>query len=76
MRLNRFPAVVVYLIIAVATSAGLAVSPSGVERNIYGLATGPTNPLMLWYPKPADQWTDGVAIGNGRLGAMVFGQPG
>jgi alpha-L-fucosidase 2 len=30
---------------------------------------------MLWYPKPADSWTDGVAIGNGCLGAMVFSQP-
>ena len=27
----------------------------------------------LWYRQPADQWTDALPIGNGRLGAMVFG---
>lgn len=27
----------------------------------------------LWYNKPAQLWTDALPIGNGRLGAMVFG---
>ena len=27
----------------------------------------------LWYNKPAKVWTDALPIGNGRLGAMVFG---
>ncbi len=27
----------------------------------------------LWYKKPAEKWTDALPIGNGRLGAMVFG---
>jgi alpha-L-fucosidase 2 len=27
----------------------------------------------LWYKKPAAKWTDALPIGNGRLGAMVFG---
>jgi alpha-L-fucosidase 2 len=29
--------------------------------------------LLLWYDKPAIEWTDALPIGNGRLGAMVFG---
>jgi alpha-L-fucosidase 2 len=29
--------------------------------------------LMLWYDKPADKWTEALPVGNGRLGAMVFG---
>jgi alpha-L-fucosidase 2 len=29
--------------------------------------------LVLWYRQPAEQWTDALPIGNGRLGAMVFG---
>lgn len=29
--------------------------------------------LTLWYDKPAAQWVDALPIGNGRLGAMVFG---
>ena len=31
------------------------------------------NNLVLWYQKPAQAWTDALPIGNGRLGAMVFG---
>jgi alpha-L-fucosidase 2 len=27
----------------------------------------------LWYNKPANIWTDALPVGNGRLGAMVFG---
>src|SRR5690242_10825087 len=29
--------------------------------------------LKLWYNKPSAKWTDALPIGNGRLGAMVFG---
>ena len=27
----------------------------------------------LWYAHPAEKWTDALPIGNGRLGAMIFG---
>src|SRR5450432_2187381 len=27
----------------------------------------------LWYKQPAKVWTEALPIGNGRLGAMVFG---
>jgi alpha-L-fucosidase 2 len=29
--------------------------------------------LKLWYKQPAQKWTDALPIGNGRLGAMIFG---
>src|SRR5262245_37761762 len=29
--------------------------------------------LQLWYDSPAREWTEALPIGNGRLGAMVFG---
>ena len=29
--------------------------------------------LKLWYTEPATQWTEALPVGNGRLGAMVFG---
>jgi len=29
--------------------------------------------LSLWYAQPARHWTEALPIGNGRLGAMVFG---
>jgi alpha-L-fucosidase 2 len=30
-------------------------------------------PLSLWYRQPAQQWVEALPVGNGRLGAMVFG---
>src|SRR5665647_3344937 len=32
-------------------------------------------PLKLWYDQPAKQWVEALPVGNGRLGAMVFGDP-
>ncbi len=29
--------------------------------------------LKLWYRQPAKEWTEALPVGNGRLGAMVFG---
>ena len=37
------------------------------------LAAGPTAANTLWYDKPAKVWTEALPVGNGRLGAMVFG---
>lgn len=33
------------------------------------------SPLKLWYDKPADLWVEALPLGNGRIGAMVFGDP-
>ena len=30
-------------------------------------------PLILWYRQPAVRWVEALPLGNGRLGAMVFG---
>ena len=30
-------------------------------------------PLKLWYDHPANAWVEALPVGNGRLGAMVFG---
>ena len=29
--------------------------------------------LVLWYQQPAAQWVEALPVGNGRIGAMVFG---
>ena len=39
-------------------------------------ATESPNYLKLWYNKPAQKWTEALPIGNGRLGAMIFGGVG
>lgn len=30
-------------------------------------------PLSLWYRAPAEEWVQALPVGNGRIGAMVFG---
>jgi len=32
-----------------------------------------TSPHTLWYKRPAAQWVEALPIGNGRMGAMIFG---
>ena len=59
-----------FLLIAVAVAA-----TRSLARRL-GLAQAPENEagdLKLWYTGPASQWVDALPIGNGRLGAMVFG---
>lgn len=34
---------------------------------------GNAQPLKLWYDKPATQWVEALPVGNGRIGAMIFG---
>ncbi len=35
--------------------------------------TGRQHPLVLWYEQPAARWEEALPVGNGRLGAMIFG---
>lgn len=32
--------------------------------------------LQLWYKQPAQKWEEALPVGNGRLGAMVYGRTG
>ena len=36
-------------------------------------AESPLEPLSLWFDEPAVKWTEALPVGQGRLGAMVFG---
>ena len=38
-----------------------------------GLCTAAESPLRLWLDKPAARWEEALPLGNGHLGAMVFG---
>ena len=35
--------------------------------------TAPSGESVLWYKQPAQKWEQALPLGNGRLGAMVFG---
>jgi alpha-L-fucosidase 2 len=45
----------------------------GPALDLTAEAPPPEEPLSLWYRRPAKQWVEALALGNGRLGAMVFG---
>ena len=39
----------------------------------FGFTQNNTN--VLWYKQPAKEWIEALPLGNGRLGAMVYGNP-
>lgn len=36
--------------------------------------TAPAADMTIWHRQPANQWNEATPIGNGRLGAMIFGR--
>lgn len=50
-----------------AGTAALSVGRSGA------LTPPPPAPIALWYRQPATKWTEALPVGNGRIGAMIFG---
>jgi alpha-L-fucosidase 2 len=50
----------------------LILSPSAV----FAQPSSASGDLTLWYRQPAAQWDHAMPLGNGRLGAMVFGSIG
>lgn len=57
-----------------AFAAGLPVVGSPAADPVP--AGAPAGDLVLWYEKPAARWTEALPVGNGHLGAMVFGGVG
>ena len=40
----------------------------------HGFETDTDPALTMRFEQPAEQWADALPLGNGRLGAMVFGE--
>jgi alpha-L-fucosidase 2 len=43
--------------------------------SIQNVSAQDNNVLKLWYRQPAKQWVEALPVGNGRLGAMIYGDP-
>jgi alpha-L-fucosidase 2 len=56
-----------------AMLGGLSLSKHGLAQALKKPSSSAPSDLTLWYEKPAAQWVDALPIGNGRLGAMVYG---
>jgi alpha-L-fucosidase 2 len=50
--------------------AGCASAGTPTPRSTHPMNTT----TCLWYAKPVDAWENALPVGNGRLGAMVFGK--
>ncbi|MDE1916852.1 MAG: glycoside hydrolase family 95 protein [Sphingomonadales bacterium] len=55
-------------------AAGAAPTLLGAKPVLRPQATAPRHEEHLWYRQPAAVWTEALPVGNGRLGAMVFGR--
>lgn len=62
-------ALMVLLQLACATSSSEEIATSAAMSN----EPANNDKLKLWYTEPATEWTSALPIGNGRLGAMVYG---
>ena len=38
-----------------------------------GATRADPSPRVLWYEQPASAWTEALPVGNGHMGAMIFG---
>jgi alpha-L-fucosidase 2 len=71
----RRPIVLAAVVIVAATF----VAASSGSRHAAGPLSQPardaSDPVVkIWYTHPADKWENALPVGNGRLGAMVFGK--
>jgi alpha-L-fucosidase 2 len=58
-----------------AAASGIMVAAMAASMTIPTLAAAPDKvDNLLWWNKPAEKWEEAIPVGNGRLGAMVFGR--
>lgn len=56
-----------------AGAASAAVLAAGSRGSAIGAYRAPDPGATLWYREPARAWVEALPVGNGRLGAMIFG---
>ena len=70
----------ILLLLAANCPAQILPVPTNIQPgpaiSFTGEAGPPDGSLTLWYRRPAQEWTEALPVGNGRLGAMVFGGVG
>src|SRR5882672_2922418 len=56
-----------YLFIGHNVSAQKEITSEGIDGKSFNAAT------FIWLSKPAAKWEEALPVGNGRLGAMIYG---
>ena len=67
----RGPRALVAVLVVLAVAAGVAAVTTVTAPQF---ASGPAT-MVLWYDRPAAVFEEALPLGNGRIGAMVFGGP-
>jgi len=77
MRRAILPAALLGLFIPLALPVAWAVSRAPVEnQTATAQSTLQVGAMTLWHAGAAPQWDHATPVGNGRLGAMIFGDTG
>jgi alpha-L-fucosidase 2 len=77
MRRAKLPAALLGLYIPLALLVAWAVSRAPVENQTAAAqSTLQVGAMTLWHAGAAPQWDHATPVGNGRLGAMIFGDTG
>jgi alpha-L-fucosidase 2 len=63
---KQFVFITVMLIVSTALTSNIPISKSALVHS--------KRDMVLWYKQPGVKWTEGLRIGNGYMGAMVFGR--
>jgi alpha-L-fucosidase 2 len=63
---------ILFLLTTSITQFIATAQPLNIPRSIESKSFDPST--LLWYESPAQKWEDALPVGNGRLGAMVFGR--
>jgi alpha-L-fucosidase 2 len=62
----------IFLITTTAYSFFLYAQDKDISSSLDNRSFNPS--VILWYTTPASEWEEALPVGNGRLGAMVFGK--
>ena len=72
--MSVFPRLAPILMLSLLPGAMAEITPAAApSAPASAVPAEPVSPLVLWYGQPASQWVEALPLGNGRLGAMVFG---
>lgn len=67
----------VFLILAMEEDGDWVLVRRATDKDLWNPSSGDggesSKPLKVTFSGPAEYWTDAIPIGNGRLGAMVWG---
>jgi alpha-L-fucosidase 2 len=76
MRRVKLPVALLGQLILLVAPVVWAVSHTPVENQSANSFTTQAGAMTLWHRRPAPQWDHATPVGNGRLGAMIFGNTG